>query len=81
MGAPKSAVTKAIARMHDEAQAQDLRRQKQITNQIEIIDRLMDGATFDGEMARLVETLSATQAELDAVKAENADLRASQAGG
>lgn len=69
MGAPKSAVTKATQRIREEAQALDERRQRQIANQVEIIDRLMDGATYDDVMQGLVEKLST-------VEAENARLRA-----
>lgn len=41
MGAPKSAVTKATAKIREEAQDLDLRRQEQIANQVKVIDRLL----------------------------------------
>lgn len=70
MAAKKSAVTQAVRKIQDEAQELDLRRQAQITNQIEIIDRLMDGASYDQVMQGLVEKVARLEAEISLLRAE-----------
>lgn len=74
MSAPKSAVSKAVNEVREAAQELDLRRQKQIANQAAIIDRLMDGATYDDTFRETVESLSETQVRLDAALAEIREL-------
>lgn len=81
MAAPKSAVTKAIATEREKAQALDLRRQAQIANQVEIIDRLMDGASYDDAMDHLHQRLVDAQMELADARAEIAALQAEKAEG
>jgi hypothetical protein len=76
VSAPKSAVTKAIAEERQRAQEIDNRRQKQIANQVEIIDRLMDGASYDDVMRHLQDRLVDAQMELADAQAENAVLQA-----
>lgn len=58
MSAPKSAVNRAKKELQEAADALDMRRQQQITNQVATIDRLMK--------------------ENEALREENARLRASQ---
>lgn len=54
------------ARIRDAAVALDARRQKQVANQVEIINRLLDGDhTYETEMQGLVEKLSAIQVAID----------------
>lgn len=47
-----------------EADKLDQRRQAQIANQISTIDRLLEGATYEGELATLHEQLADTQVRL-----------------
>jgi cell division protein FtsB len=54
MSAPKSAVTKAVAEVAEKAQDLDLRRQEQIANQVEVINRLMaENASLKAEISHL----------------------------
>jgi hypothetical protein len=54
MSAPKSAVTKATEKIMTEAQDLDLRRQEQIANQVEVINRLMaENASLKAEISHL----------------------------
>jgi len=78
MGAPKSAVTKATERIREEAQQMDLRRQAQVQRQVEIIDRLMDGGTYDDILQSQTETIADLRVRLEASEAENSRLRAAQ---
>lgn len=48
----------------------DARRQKQIDNQRQSIDRLLGGSSYDAEMATLHEQLADAQARLDAATRE-----------
>lgn len=59
MSAKKSAVTKAIESIQNEAAALDARRQLQIRNQIETINRLID----DPSTSKEIETLNAALAD------------------
>lgn len=81
MSAPKSALTKAVQQEREKASALDLRRQKQIANQVAIINRLSDQGGYDDVMQDLVLRLSEAQAALDEAKAEISLLQAEKAGG
>jgi hypothetical protein len=65
---------KDFAAMRDRAASMDLRRQKQIDNQIASINRLLKGGTYDSEMAYLHGQLSRVQS----AHAELKDLVASE---
>lgn len=80
MGKPKSAVTKAVEAIRGEANDLDLRRQAQIQRQVEIIDRLMDGATYDDVLKSQTETIADLRVRLEASEAENARLQAERDG-
>jgi len=56
---------KTIEQIRQEAAALDLRRQKQISNQIEAINRITTGWTYDEEMSALHARLADTQVRLD----------------
>lgn len=64
MSARKSAVMKATEGVRQAADAFDNRRRLQITNQVATINRLMEGGTYETEMAHLHEELAETQARL-----------------
>lgn len=81
MARPKSAVAKATEAILEDARQTDLRRQAQIANQTAIINRLMEGGTYDDVLARLNEQLAETQVRLVEAEAEIASLRAEQAEG
>jgi HPt (histidine-containing phosphotransfer) domain-containing protein len=81
MAAAKSAVTKAVQAEREKASALDLRRQKQIANQIDIINRLSDQGGYDDVMQDLVARLTEAQAALNEAKAEISRLQAEKAGG
>lgn len=76
MAARKSAVTKAM----QDARDLDLRRQAQIANQIEIINRLTQGETVEEIGTVFQERLAATEVMLADARAENARLQAEQSG-
>ena len=78
MASPRSAVTKAVSLEREKAQAIDDRRQAQIQNQIDIINRLSDQGGYDDVMKDLVERLSDTQVRLRDAEAEIARLQAEQ---
>lgn len=52
---------KDFAAMRDRAASMDLRRQKQIDNQIASINRLLKGGTYDSEMAYMHGQVSRVQ--------------------
>lgn len=76
MGKPKSAVTKAIEAERSKAQDIDNRRQAQVQRQVEIIDRLLDGATYDDVLRDQTNTIADLRVRLEASEAENARLQA-----
>lgn len=49
----------------DQVEALDLRRRKQIDNQIATINRLLDGHTYDEELSTLHEQLAEAQAKVE----------------
>jgi hypothetical protein len=53
----------------------DDRRQRQIRNQVASINRIMAGASYDDEMAKLQEELADTQARLEAALMEIRQLK------
>lgn len=57
--------TNPIKKMMSDAAALDNRRQQQIRNQIESINRLMSGGTYDDEMARLHMMLAGAQHHIE----------------
>lgn len=59
----------------EEAGRLDARRLAQINNQIGIINRLLEGHTYDDVMRELTVRLSDTEAALDEAKAEIERLR------
>lgn len=65
MAAPKSAVAKATAELQAQAQELDNRRQMQIRNQVASLNRVMQGGSYDDEMATLHEELADTQVRLE----------------
>lgn len=75
MSAPRSAATKANRQLLEQARALDLRRQAQIINQVDTINRLMQGGTYDEEMRALHEELASTQMELADARLELDKLR------
>lgn len=78
MSAPKSTATvrRELRETRERASVLDLRRQKQVANQVAIIDRLLgEDATYDTVFQETVEKLSATQVELDAVRQELEELK------
>ncbi len=69
---PKRGATNILA---EAAAALDLRRQAQISNQIDSINRLMVDGTYDGEMAALQRALAEQTAALFAARAALASAR------
>ena len=69
MSAPKSAVAKAVAEataeLRQEAVALDLRRQKQIANQVASITRLVEDPSAAKEIERLNRELAEAQARIE----------------
>lgn len=61
---------KSLREVMREADELEARRQHQIQNQINSINRLLEGSTYDDEMRTLHEELASTQAELDKAQAE-----------
>lgn len=64
-----------LAAMLDHVDELDDRRQKQIRNQVDAINRVMAGASYDDEMARLHEELADTQSRLQAALLEIRQLK------
>ena len=56
--------------LFEEVAAVDDRRQRQVRNQVASINRIMQGGTYDDEMAKLHEELADTQARLEAALLE-----------
>lgn len=60
----------------DQVRAQDLRRQRQIKNQVDTINRVMQGGTYTDEMRELHERLAAAEAEKERLEADLSALQA-----
>jgi len=56
---------KSVRETIREAEALDLRRRHQIDNQVQSINRLLNGGTYEGEIQELHAELAAAQAERD----------------
>lgn len=79
MSAPKSEATKwqqEKESLLEEARLLDLRRQAQIASQVDIINRLLEGQTFDEVHRSLVTQIGTLTVERDEAKAEISRLRA-----
>ena len=63
MSAKKSAVTKAVEQIQNQAAELDSRRQLQIKNQTETINRLLDDPSGTAEIERLNAALADAQAK------------------
>jgi len=64
-----------VAAAADEIAALDDRRQKQIRNQVASINRVMQGSSYDDEMAQLHAELADTQSRLEAALLELRQLK------
>lgn len=76
----KKTKTEIVDAVFEEVAAVDDRRQRQIRNQVASINRVMQGSSYDDEMAKLHEELADTQARLEAALLEIRHLKGERGG-
>lgn len=76
----KKTKAEIVDAVFEEVAAVDDRRQRQIRNQVASINRVMQGSSYDDEMAKLHAELADTQARLEAALLEIRHLKGEQGG-